>query len=184
MKMQNVKKFLAFAALCLVATSVQAQTSPTSATIATAPPATAQPAPASQAAPQLSYGVSEVLQLATANVGEDVIVNYIHNSANGYSLDANQIVYLKQQGISDRIINAMLTQPKSPVAASTSTSTAVIPTATVAPTVTYVQTVPTTYYYDQPYYYPDSAWYPPVTLSFGWGFGGRGWGGGHGGWRR
>lgn len=178
--MQNYKTFLAVAAvasLCLSASYVVAQSTP----------AAAQPAAPSQAVPQLSYGVSEVVQLAHANVGEDVIVNYVKNSGNAYGLDANQILYLKQQGVSDRVLNAMLTQPKPAVAVATPTTPAPQPvtsTATVAPTVTYVQTVPTASYYYQPYYYPAYAWYPPVTFSFGWGWG-RGWGGWHGGgWHR
>jgi hypothetical protein len=191
MKIQNFQKFLAVtavASLCLLASNVLAQDSSTSTTAATTTPAAAQPAAASQATPQLSYAVSEVVQLARANVGEDVIVNYIQNSGNAYGLDANQILYLKQQGVSDRVINTMLKQPKlavaaQPVTSSASASTAATSTATVAPTVTYVQTVPTTYYYYQPYYFPAYAWYPPVTFSFGWGWG-RGWGGWHGGWHR
>ena len=188
MKMQNIQTLLAVTAvagLCLLASNALAQSS-------------GQPAAASQAVPQLSYGVSQVVQLARANVSEDVIINYVQNSGNAYGLDANQILYLKQQGVSDRVINTMLNQPKSaiaaptvatqatpspqPVTASASTSMAETSIATVAPTVTYVQTVPPTYYYYQPYYYPAYyGWaYPPVSFSFGWGWG-RGWGGWHGG---
>src|ERR1017187_4382551 len=135
MKMQNSKTFLALTAvagLCLLASNALVQS-------------TSAPATASQVAPQLSSGVAEVVQLARASVGDDVIVNYIHNSGNAYGLDANQILYLKQQGISERIINAMLTQPKPAVAMQPMASSASTPetsTATVAPTVTYVQTAP------------------------------------------
>ena len=152
---------------------------------ATTTPAAAQPAAASQATPQLSYGVSEVVQLAHANVGEDVIVNYVQNSGNAYGLDANQILYLKQQGVPERVINTMLNQPKPAVAATTvaapATSAPQPVIASVVPTVTYVQTVPTTSYYYQPNYYPASAWYPPVTFSFSWVWGSS-WGGSHGGY--
>jgi len=186
MKTQKIKTFLAVTAigsLCLLASNVLAQSTSTS-TIA------------SQAVPQLSYGVAEVVQLARANVSEDVIINYVQSSGNAYGLDANQILYLKQQGVSDRVLNAMLTQPKpavaaptvampttpapQPVASSLSASTSEASTATVAPTVTYVQTAPPPYYYYQPYYYPAYAWYPPVTFSFGWGgWYGGGWHGGY-----
>ncbi len=64
--------------------------------------------------------------------------------------------------------------------------------AVAAPPVTYVPEAPsTTYYYPpsydyQPYddsnYYAAYPWYPPVSLSLGWGWGGR-WGGWGGGWR-
>jgi hypothetical protein len=155
---------------------------------------TAQPAAVNAPVPQLSGGVPQILQLAQAKVSDDTIIAYVKNSGNSYGLDANQIIYLRQQGISDAVITTMLNQPRPAVAVATPTTPAPQPvastaysgpvsTATVAPTVTYVQTVPdTTYYYQpyyQPYYYPAYGWYPPVSFSFGWG---GGWGGGgHGG---
>ena len=159
------------------------------------PATTAQPAAVSPAVPQLSYGVPQVLQLAQAKVGDDTIIAYIKNSGNSYGLNADQIIYLRQQGVSDAVITAMLNQPKAGMATATPTTPAPAPaastaytepasTATVAPTVTYVQTVPETVYYAQPYqpyYYPAYAWYPPVTFSFGWGWGGGWHGGGYGG---
>jgi hypothetical protein len=193
---------MAIAGLALSASTALAQDSSAKNTV--------QPAAVNASVPQLSYGVSQVVQLAQAKIGDDTIIAYIKNSRNSYGLTVDQIIYLRQQGISEPVITAMLNQPgpgvavatpttpaPQPVAASTAT-TASGSTATVAPTVTYVQTVPdTTYYYQpyyyQPYYYPDYAWYPPVTFSFGWGWGGGwhggGWhdggghgGGGHGGW--
>jgi hypothetical protein len=159
---------------------------------------TAQPAAVNAPVPQLSYGVSQIMQLAQAKVSDDTIIAYIKNSGNIFDLNADQIIYLRQQGISDAVITTMLNQPRPAVAVATPTTPAPQPvastaysgpvsTATVAPTVTYVQTVPdTTYYYQpdyQPYYYPAYGWYPPVSFSFGWGGGwGGGWhGGGHGG---
>lgn len=147
------------------------------------------------AAPQLSPAAAQVLQLAQAKVGDDTIIAYIQNSDTIYGLDASQIVYLKQQGVSSAVINTMLNQrtrlaatgaqPDNSTAVGTQTSTAV-----AQPTVTYVQTVPSssvyvipdtqTYDYDayySPYYYPYYAWpYPAVSLSFGFG---RSWGGGY-----
>jgi hypothetical protein len=153
-------------------------------------------------APSLAYGVPQILQLAQAKVGDDTIIAYIRNSGNNYGLDANQIIYLRQQGISDNVITAMLSQPKiAPAQPATQpqTSSAAQPSATYAPPATaYVQTAPSptvyvipdtqTYYYDayyaQPYYYPCYAWpYPAVSFSFGVGGGFRGGfhGGFHGG---
>ncbi|MGA2030226.1 MAG: hypothetical protein ABSG87_09160 [Verrucomicrobiota bacterium] len=170
----------------MLALSVVAQDSSNSAAQATA---------VSQPAPQLSYGVPQVLQLAQAKVSDDTIVAYIQNSGTIYALNASEIVYLKQQGISDAVLNAMLnqrsrlaqsaTQP-APQQNYSDSSSAQTPNATVQPTVTYVQTVPSptvyvvpdtqTYYY-QPYYYGYYGWpYPAVSLSFGFG----GWGGYHG----
>jgi hypothetical protein len=69
-------------------------------------------ASAGQPAPLLSYGVDQIIQLSQANVSEATIVNFIRSSGSSYGLDANQIVYLKQQGVSDTVINTMLSQPK------------------------------------------------------------------------
>ena len=158
--------------------------------------AAAQNSPAASQAvnspvPQLAYGVPQVLQLTQAKVNDDTIIAYIKNSGNSYGLNADQIIYLRQQGVSDAVLTAMLTQPKAAVSAPApqpAASTAYAEpssTATVAPAVTYVQTVPATVYYTQPYYYPAYGWYPPVSFSFGWGWGG-GWHGGgwHGGGHR
>ena len=155
-----------------------------------------QPAPVSAPIPQLAYGVPQILQLAQAKVSDDTIFAYIKNSGNSYGLNADQIIYLRQQGISDVVITTMLNQPR-PASAAVTPATPTPPPlasvayngqvsmATVAPAVTYVQTAPDSiyyshpYYYDQPYFYPDYGWYPPMSFSFGW-YGGGGYGGG---WR-
>ena len=197
MKIRNLQKILAVmavAGLAWSASTVLAQDSSAA--------NTAQPAAVNAPVPQLAYGVPQIVQLAQAKVSDDTIIAYIKNSGNSYGLNADQIIYLRQQGISSAVIMTMLNQPRPGVAAATPTtpapspaastaSTGPVSTATVAPTVTYVQTVPdTTYYYQpyyQPYYYPAYTWYPPV---FGWGGyygggyrGGYGHSGGYGGYR-
>jgi len=172
--------------------------------------AAAQPVAANQPAPPLGYGTSQILQLAQAKLGEATLIAYIRNSGNSYNLNADQIIYLRQQGLSDAVISAMLNQPRAGVALPLPSTPAPAPvaysayaapasTATVAPAATYVQTAPeTTYYaqpyyaqsyYSQPYYYnpyyysPGYAWYPSVAVGWGWGWGGRGYYGGYsGGW--
>jgi hypothetical protein len=187
--------------------STTATTATTTAPAAAQPAATtpaAQPAAASQAAPQLSYGVAEVVQLAHANVSEEVIVNYVQNSGNAYGLDANQILYLKQQGVSDRIVNTMLDQRSRLPAAQTvapqnnpDNGNAQTATVVAQPTVTYAQPaqsssvyiIPDTqtynyYAYSYPYYYPYYGYYgwPAVSLSLGWGGYYGGYYGYHGGY--
>lgn len=158
----------------------------------------------STTAPPLSYGVSQVLQLSQAKVSDGIIVQYIQNSGTIYALNAKEIVYLKSQGVSDTVLNAMLGQrrritgssePNTPTSSSTAQTAA---PAAAQPTVTYVQTAPAyvpsstvyiipdtqtssyySYYYHRPYYYPYVGpyfgWgYPGVSLSFGFG---DGWGG-------
>ena len=163
---------------------------------------TAAPAPAvSQPAPvALSPGVSQVLQLSQAKVGDSTVLAYIQNSGTGYTLTANQIIYLKQQGVSDAVLNAMLTkyQNGAPGTVATAPAPAAAPAIeTAAPATTVVADsepapattvyVPSTTYYYTPayyggYYYPYSyyGWgYPGVSLSFGYR---GGWGGDRGGW--
>lgn len=75
-----------------------------------ADPATAT---ASATAPaKLPYGVEDVLKLSRAQVGDDTIVNFVQNSGTVYNLSANDVVYLRSEGVSDRVINAMLEQKK------------------------------------------------------------------------
>jgi hypothetical protein len=116
---------------------------------------------------QLSYGVSQIIQLSKANVSEATIVSYVQNSGNSYGLDANQIVYLKQQGVSDAVINTMLNQPRpaAQTGSSPNYSTASgAPTATVVtqPTVTYVQPVPSS----TVYVIPDTQTYGYYACSY------------------
>lgn len=210
MKTRNLQKprliIVALTWLALVAGRSLAQDSSTSA----AADAT-QPVAASQAAPQLSYGVSDVVQLSQAKVGDGTIINYIRNSGNNYGLNAAQIIYLRHQGVSSAVINAMLdqhsqtVQPTSTAAAAPAVNVGVSSarTATVVtqPIVTYVETVPSSsvyiipdtqtyrynnwFYCHRPYYsyYPayHYCWSAP-TASVCY-IGSRGWVGYRGGYR-
>jgi hypothetical protein len=212
MKTQKFQKprltIVALTLLALVAGGALAQDASTSTAAADA----TQPAAVSQAAPNLSYGVSDVLQLSQAKVGDSTIINYVRNSGNNYGLNAAQIIYLRQQGVSAAVINAMLDQHSqaaqtpsattAPPAVDSNASSAPAATVVAQPTVTYVQTVPSssvyiipdtqTYYYNNwlynhsPYYaYCPGYYWPYSTVSVSY-IGGRGWvgyrGGYHGGW--
>ena len=48
--------------------------------------------------------------------GISTIIAYIRNSGNSYGLNADQIIYLRQQGLSDAVIRVMLSQPRAGVA--------------------------------------------------------------------
>ena len=176
------------------------------------PPSAAQPAvpgPAPQAAvasqntPQLSYGMAEVMKLLQAKISDPTILAYIQNSRTAYNLSASEVVYLKQQGVSDAVLTAMLNQRGGPAIAAQSTppssnaevSAAPVVTTAPAPSTAYVtQAQPSTVYVvsDPPVYYDPYPYYgyygwpfPGLALSFGWGgrFGGFHGGGGdfHGG---
>lgn len=61
---------------------------------------------------KLPYGVADVLKLSKAQVNEDIIVTYVQNSGTAYNLGANEIIFMREQGVSDRVINTMLDQRK------------------------------------------------------------------------
>jgi hypothetical protein len=98
--------FASLGAASLVAVSAAAQTT-APATTEPATPAATQPAPA-----KLPYGADDVLKLSRAQVSEDVTLNYIKNSGTVYNLSPNDIVYLRNEGVSDRVLNTMLDQRK------------------------------------------------------------------------
>jgi hypothetical protein len=72
----------------------------------------AQPAAVNASGPQMVYGVPQIIRLSQAKVSEDTIIAYVKNSGLSYSLDADQIINLRQQGVSDAVITTMLNQPK------------------------------------------------------------------------
>ena len=166
------------------------------------------PAPASQAAPvQLSVDVWDVLRLAHSNVSDATITAYIRNSGKVYSLGASEILYLREQGLSDQVVTTMLEQQKNvatqavpqpaqaaqPSVWANNSSPQYVPAVT-QPAPNYVQAAPV---YAQPspaYVYPPSYsyydywpyyggyWgYPALSFSFGWGghYGGGYHGGGY-----
>ncbi|HEY1790940.1 MAG TPA: hypothetical protein VGJ73_22520, partial [Verrucomicrobiae bacterium] len=157
----------------------------------------AQDATGVMASPQMPYAVTQVLELEQAKIGDSTIIAYVKSSGTSYNLNASQIVFLRQQGASDAVITAMLSQPRTsdpainvpapeampasapqfaPVATSASTSA---PAIVAQPPVTYVQSAPASddysYYYPSTYYasygWPHF-WFP---WSYGWGWHGGAW---------
>ena len=170
-------------------------------------PSTTSPAATDTASPrqtkpvQLSDGVSEILTLVHGKVGDDIVVSFIENSRKTYNLTANEILYLREQKVSDHVLTAMMNQrkkvgqsntlaasqaptPAAPQPTSIDTSSAAgstnaqpAPTYVQAPTV-YVPTAPAYVSpgyanYGYPYYGSPYYWgyVPPVSLSFGFGHG-------------
>jgi hypothetical protein len=150
----------------------------------------------------LSKSAQDILKLSKASIAEDTIITFIENSERFYALGVQEILYLRQEGVSDRVITAMLKQRASgpaqivqPVAlpapaaeSAPAPEPAVNPqeatasttqTATAPPAVTYVPTSPV--YVAPPAYYGYPYWgyygrpYPAFSLSFGFG----GYYGGH-----
>lgn len=75
---------------------------------AAAQEAAAKPTPV----PTLSYGSNEVLKLVRAKVGDDTVVAYIDHAAATYALSASDLIYLRSEGVSDKVLSAMLTRSK------------------------------------------------------------------------
>ncbi len=76
----------------------------------TAPPA-GVPEQAAPAVPvNLSPAAAEVLRLATSGVGDDVVLAYIQNSQAPFNLTADNVLYLKDQGLSSQVTSAMLSR--------------------------------------------------------------------------
>ena len=166
----------------------------------------AAPAPASETHPvQLSSGVPEILKLGRAHVGDDIIIAFIMNSGTTYHLSVPEILYLREQGVSDQVLTAMLSAGQNVTAAAAQVAPQPVPTGPtadwansnpqpapaapqyapnyVAAAPVYAQPSPV-YAYPAPYYGYYDSWpyywgYPSV--SFGFGFGRGYYGGYHGG---
>ena len=165
----------------------------------------AQTTMATSSAPALAYGVNDVVHLSKANVGDTTIINYIQNNGSGYGLDASQIIYLKQQGVSDAVLTAMLNQPSRATSGTADVASAVAPVQTATTTTTYVTPAPVSApassvsvyvipappvysYYTYPRHYLgfNSCW-PSSVVYIGGGYRGPGcggWVGNRGGWHR
>jgi len=89
--------------------------------------------PAAPAAPYLSPNLQEVVKLTQAHMSDDVIVAYIRNSGASYTLSADEILYLNQQGVSQPVISELLhTKANAPPAPPASAQQELRPTAPLA----------------------------------------------------
>lgn len=147
--------------------------------------ATPPAAPATSPLP-LSSGTEDVLKLSRAKLGDDVTIAFIQNASHRYALTASEIIYLRKEGVSDRVLAAMIShQPGASAAADAAASVPpyvgpmarpVVEGTSPASTV-YVTASKPAYYYDPwpyyyPYYYPYHYYYPYYSLGFSWGWGG------------
>lgn len=62
----------------------------------------------------------QIVQLERAKVGEDVIVGMIQTMPTKFSLDPNSVIRLKQQGVSDKVLAAMVAKGSSASSAAVS----------------------------------------------------------------
>jgi hypothetical protein len=65
----------------------------------------------------LSPGLSEIIKLAQAHIGDDTILAYIQNSGQIYNPSADEILYLSDLGVSDKVVAALVNKPDAALAA-------------------------------------------------------------------
>ena len=114
------------------------------------------------ATPPPGPSVAQVQSMVQAHVSDSVILSQIQNSGSRYVLTADQIIALKNAGVSDAVVNALINTASRPAVQTTATT---------------VESSPYVY----PYVYVD----PWPVFWWGWGpgyYGGYYRGGGHGGW--
>ena len=102
------------AVAALAASGLSAATVDDTSNPATAPfpPALTNAAPIRTIAPakvDLPPVAAEALRMSEAGISDEVISSYIQSSANAYTLDADQILYLRDVGISSAVLNALVT---------------------------------------------------------------------------
>ena len=88
-------------------------------------------APTAQVGPQLPAlpePVREVVEMARSNVGESVLLEFVKNSSNPFDIKPEEIVYLKDIGVPETVVTAMIKRTaelrSQGVAAESATSTA------------------------------------------------------------
>ena len=97
-------------------------------------------APAAGAA-NISPNAAEVVKLAGSGVGEDVVLAYVQNSQSLFNLSADDVLYLRDVGVTQPVITAMLNhdnamraqQPQSPPAQYAPAATAEVAAPAPAP---------------------------------------------------
>ena len=72
----------------------------------------------------LPPGVQDVVKLAQAGMGEDVILAQVRSAGAAYNLSADQLIYLNKSGVSQNVIKALI---------SGANSTPAVPTASASP---------------------------------------------------
>jgi hypothetical protein len=144
MKLQKKRGWIfgGVAALALIGTIAQLTTTHAQSDAANpaAPDATAAastnlaPAELPKLPADLSPGLADVIKLTQSNVGDEVVVNYIKNSPNAVKPTADEILYLKDLGVSEEVISTLMLNGKTGTPGSAVLSTASVPPAQQIPT--------------------------------------------------
>lgn len=70
---------------------------------------------AAQAA-QGRLGITDVVSMAQSHISDDVIITQIRSTGSIFRLSSNDTIWLKQQGVSDRVVEEMLASASRPPA--------------------------------------------------------------------
>ena len=89
--------------------------------------------------------IDDVIALAQDSVGDEVILNQIKATQSSFRLTNNDIRDLKKNGVSEKVINAMIKSADQPLPSRTRAT-----------------------YYAPSYYYPDYYWYPYYSYVYPW----------------
>ena len=54
-----------------------------------------------------AISVNDVVQMSQRQVGDELIINQIYNSSTAFNLTSNDVIFLREQGVSERVIGAM-----------------------------------------------------------------------------
>jgi hypothetical protein len=54
-----------------------------------------------------AISINDVVQMSQRRVGDDLIINQINTSSTAFNLTSNDVIYLREQGVSERVIGAM-----------------------------------------------------------------------------
>ena len=73
-------------------------------------------------APPPEPSIAQIQSMVQAHVSDSVIVNQIQNSSSRYTLTADQIIALKNDGASDTVLNALITSVNKPPTQTTTTT--------------------------------------------------------------
>lgn len=139
------------AALCMCGSLVLAQYTPA--------PQTLPPPPSVQASTTTSgpLQLTDVVAMTQSGLSDEIIARAVSERGVGRALSAQDLIYLKQSGVSTYVIDAVQRSAYKPTAAQVVTPAPTVAPApvTVAPTI--VEPAPVIvrpYYYPYPYYYP------------------------------
>src|SRR5262249_3027872 len=101
------------------------------------------------AAQAQTLGVTDVVQMAQSHVSDEVIISQIRSTGSVFRLSSNDTIWLKQQGVSDVVIQEMLATANRPARQ------------VYAPAPVYVS---------RPVYVVEPAPPPPVSFGFGYSY--------------